>query len=133
MATYFLSQFAKRYNKKTIKSFSPAAEKILESYDWPGNIRELRNLVERLVVLESAEEILPKHLPNWLTGNSGVDSPTPRGEFALPEAGISLDEVEKGLIIQALERTNHNKAQAAKLLQISYDTLRYQVKKFGLE
>jgi DNA-binding NtrC family response regulator len=133
MATYFLSQFAKRYNKKTIKSFSPAAEKILESYDWPGNIRELRNLVERLVVLESAEEILPKHLPNWLTGQSGVVSPTPKGEFTLPETGISLDEVEKGLIIQALERTNHNKAQAAKLLQISYDTLRYQVKKFGLE
>jgi transcriptional regulator with PAS, ATPase and Fis domain len=133
MATYFLSQFAKRYNKKNIKSFSPEVEKILGAYDWPGNIRELRNLVERLVVLESAEEILPMHLPNWLTGQSGIVGPAPKGEFMLPETGISLDEVEKGLIIQALERTNHNKAQAAKLLQISYDTLRYQVKKFGLE
>jgi len=134
MADYFLSQFAKRYNKKTIKSFSSEAQKMLGSYDWPGNIRELRNLVERIVVLESAEMILPQHLPNWLTGQSGVVSPaTPKGEFTLPETGISLDEVEKGLIIQALERTNHNKAQAAKLLQISYDTLRYQVKKYGLE
>jgi len=134
MADYFLSQFARRYNKKSIKSFSPEAQKMLESYDWPGNIRELRNLVERLVVLESAEEILPQHLPNWLTGQSGVVSQAPKaGEFTLPETGISLDEVERGLIIQALERTNHNKAQAAKLLQISYDTLRYQVKKYGLE
>jgi DNA-binding NtrC family response regulator len=105
----------------------------MESYAWPGNVRELRNLVERLVVLESAEEILPKHLPSWLTGQSGIVSQPPVAKFALPETGISLDEVEKGLIIQALERTKNNKAQAAKLLQVSYDTLRYQVKKYGLE
>jgi len=133
LAGYFLSHIAQRYNKKTIKSFSPESKDILESYDWPGNIRELRNLVERLVVLESAEEILPAHLPNWLTSQSGIAPHAPAGEFTLPDAGISLDEVEKGLIIQALERSHHNKAQAAKLLRISYDTLRYQVKKFGLE
>ncbi|HEY6011461.1 MAG TPA: sigma 54-interacting transcriptional regulator, partial [Nitrospirota bacterium] len=133
LADYFLSHIAKRYNKKTIKSFSPEAKKALEAYEWPGNIRELRNLVERLVVLESAEEILPRHLPGWLTSQAGIAGPQPTGEFALPEEGISLDELEKGLIIQALERTKNNKAQAAKLLQISYDTLRYQVKKFGLE
>ena len=133
VAGYFLSQIAKRYNKKSIKRFSPESEKIMESYAWPGNVRELRNLVERLVVLESAEEILPKHLPNWLTGQSGIVSQPLVAKFTLPETGISLDEVEKGLIIQALERTKNNKAQAAKLLQVSYDTLRYQVKKYGLE
>ena len=133
VAGYFLSHIAQRYNKKSIKRFSPESEKLMESYAWPGNVRELRNLVERLVVLESAEEILPKHLPNWLTGQSGIVSQPPVAKFALPEAGISLDEVEKGLIIQALERTKNNKAQAAKLLQVSYDTLRYQVKKYGLE
>jgi len=133
VAGYFLSHIAQRYNKKSIKRFSPESEKLMESYAWPGNVRELRNLVERLVVLESAEEILPKHLPNWLTGQSGVVSQPPVAKFALPESGISLDEVEKGLIIQALERTKNNKAQAAKLLQVSYDTLRYQVKKYGLE
>jgi len=133
VAGYFLSHIAQRYNKKSIKRFSPESEKLMESYAWPGNVRELRNLVERLVVLESAEEILPKHLPNWLTGQSGIVSQPPVAKFALPETGISLDEVEKGLIIQALERTKNNKAQAAKLLQVSYDTLRYQVKKYGLE
>jgi DNA-binding NtrC family response regulator len=133
VAGYFLSHIAQRYNKKSIKRFSPESEKLMESYAWPGNVRELRNLVERLVVLESAEEILPKHLPNWLTGQSGIVSQPPVAKFALPETGISLDEVEKGLIMQALERTKNNKAQAAKLLQVSYDTLRYQVKKYGLE
>jgi DNA-binding NtrC family response regulator len=133
LAGYFLSQIAQRYNKKSIKRFSPESEKIMESYAWPGNIRELRNLVERLVVLESAEEILPKHLPHWLTGQTGIVSQPSVAKFTLPETGISLDDVEKGLIIQALERTKNNKAQAAKLLKVSYDTLRYQVKKYGLE
>jgi DNA-binding NtrC family response regulator len=133
LANYFLSQFATRFKKKTIKNLSHETEELLRSYHWPGNIRELRNLLERLVVLESADEILPKHLPNWLMGQSSAVSPAPDGKFTLPENGISLDEVEKDLIIQALERTKNNKAQAAKLLQISYDTLRYQVKKFGLD
>ncbi|HEX9022023.1 MAG TPA: sigma-54 dependent transcriptional regulator [Nitrospirota bacterium] len=133
LARYFLSRFATRFKKKTIKNFSPEAEELLKSYHWPGNIRELRNLIERLVVLESAEEILPGHLPNWLVGQTGAAGQPQAGKFTLPEAGLSLDEVEKDFIAQALDRTKHNKVQAAKLLRISYDTLRYQVKKFGLE
>jgi DNA-binding NtrC family response regulator len=133
MAEYFLSNIARRYNKKTVKRFSPESEKLMLNYGWPGNVREMRNLVERLVVLESAEVILPQHLPVWLTGPSGTVTQTPVAKITLPETGISLDEVEKDLIIQALERTKNNKAQAAKLLQVSYDTLRYQVKKYGLE
>jgi DNA-binding NtrC family response regulator len=133
LARHYLSQFATRFKKKTVKSLAPETEELLRSYLWPGNIRELRNLVERLVVLESAEMLLPEHLPNWLMGPSSVISHAPDGKFTLPESGISLDELEKDLILQALERTKNNKAQAAKLLKISYDTLRYQVKKFGLE
>ncbi len=133
LARHFLTTFSQQYNKK-IKSFSPEAEAHLVAYAWPGNIRELRNLVERLVVLESEEVIRPEHLPEWLTGRRGLAAKASgNGTFALPEAGISLDEVEKNLIQQALERTQNNKAQAAKLLGISYDTLRYQVKKYGLE
>jgi DNA-binding NtrC family response regulator len=133
IARHFLAFFAERYNKKTIKRFSPEAEALLAAHDWPGNVRELRNLVERLVVLESAEIILPEHLPDWLTGHPGAALQTCSGGFILPEEGLSLEDVEKGLIQQALERTKYNKTQAAKLLQVSYDTLRYQVKKFGLE
>jgi len=130
---YFLSQFTTRYQRKTTTRISPEAEKILVSYRWSGNIRELRNLLERLVVLEGAEEILPEHLPNWLTGKAGITSPSPGGRVSLPTQGLSLDDLEKDLIVQALERTNNNKTQAAKLLNLSYDAFRYQVKKFGLE
>lgn len=134
LARHFLTLFASQYNNKNIKGFSPEAEALLESHDWPGNVRELRNLVERLVVLESAETVLPEHLPDWLTrhrtehaGRSGAEG------FVLPETGVSLEDVEKNLIQQALERSKFNKMQAAKLLRISYDTLRYQVKKYNLE
>ena len=133
LAKSFLASLTTQYNKKAIKGFSPEAEALLRSYSWPGNVRELRNLVERLVVLESVEVILPRHLPEWLTGGSGVAQSANNGGFILPETGISLEGVEKDLIQQALEKSKYNKTQAAKLLQISYDTLRYQVKKFGLE
>ncbi len=133
LARHYLSEFATRFKKKTVKILSPETEELLRSYFWPGNIRELRNLLERLVVLESADEILPRHLPEWLMGHSSAAGQAADGKFILPENGVSLDEVEKDLIVQALERTKNNKAQAAKLLQISYDTLRYQVKKYGLD
>jgi DNA-binding NtrC family response regulator len=130
---HFLSQFTTRYQRGTMTTISSEAEKILNSYGWPGNIRELKNLLERLVVLEGAEEIVPEHLPNWLTSKAGITTHAPDGRVSLPAEGISLDDLEKDLIFQALERTNKNKSQAAKLLGLSYDAFRYQVKKLGLE
>ncbi len=133
LARNFLTSFAAGYNRKAIKRFAPETEALLSAYDWPGNVRELRNLIERIVVLESSEVVLPRHLPDWLTGTVRPQKAGRNGGFVLPETGISLEDVEKDLIQQALERSNRNKTHAAKLLQISYDTLRYQVKKFGLE
>ena len=127
---YFASLMAG--SKRAVKRLSPEAEKLLMAYDWPGNIRELRNLIERIVVLESAVEIQPQHLPEWL--NSGKEEHRNKSRFfVLPDEGVSLESLEKDVIEQALERTNNNRTQAAKLLDISYDTLRYQVKKFGLD
>lgn len=133
LAEYYLSYYAARSNQKTKKSFSPEAAQLMQAHSWPGNIRELRNLVERLVVLEPEEMILPRHLSQSLTAQSDALHPLSNGMFRLPADGISLEAVERDLIEQALERSNYNKTQAAKLLQISYDTLRYQVKKFKLE
>lgn len=140
LSSYFLSFFSTRYNKKNIRGFSPEAEKFMISYSWPGNIRELKNLVERFVVLENEEIIDVKHLPKWLTeegitkGHFRESHAWPSdNRFILPESGISLEDVEKNLIQQALEKANNNKTRAAKLLNISYDTLRYQLKKFGLK
>jgi two-component system response regulator AtoC len=82
-------------------------------------------------VLEGEEEIRPTRLPNWLTGETVAVPPTSSVLLTLPPQGLSLDDLEKDLIRQALERTNYNKTQAAKLLGLSYDAFRYQVKKFG--
>lgn len=133
LANYFLTRFAKKYNKKRIKGFAPEAEGIMINYSWPGNVRELKNLVERFVVLEDAEIITPEHMPKWIFGDTLSTCEVVGDKISLPDSGISLEEVEKDLIRQALEKSNNNKTLAAKLLNISYDTLRYQVKKYKLE
>ncbi len=129
---YFLDRFTARYNNKTLRGVSPEAESLFVAYSWPGNIRELKNIIERIVVLESAEMILPEHLPKEISRRSVAVTNTAGDKFILPEEGISLDELEKNLIMQALERAKHNKTLAAKLLNVSYDSLRYQIKKLGL-
>lgn len=131
LAEHFLQFFSTRYNKKMFRGFAPSVQQILESYSWPGNVRELKNLVERIVVLENAEEIVPEHLPNWLLEKPG-EQLSAKGGFILPADGISLEDLERDLIKQALERAQNNKA-AAKLLNMSYDSFRYQIRKFGLE
>ncbi len=93
----------------------------------------MKNVIERIVVLESADMILPEHLPKEISDQSLPVSQMAEDRFVLPPTGLSLDELEKDLILQALQKANHNKSQAAKLLNISYDSLRYQIKKFGLE
>ncbi len=132
LADYFLRSFALKYKKRALHGFAPETLKALVSYNWPGNIRELRNVIERCVVLETAEQISTDHLPLDMAGRPMVER-RKVFQLILPEAGVSLDEVEKDLVRQAMERTGYNKTKAAKLLNISYDTLRYQVKKYDLE
>ncbi len=131
-ARHFLKYFAKKYNKKSIKDFSSGAEQLLVGSSWPGNVRELKNLVERFVVLENTELIQTEQVPKWISSESIGTNLSSDNRFKLPETGISLAELEKDLFLQALERANNNKTLAAKLLDISYDTLRYQLKKFGI-
>jgi DNA-binding NtrC family response regulator len=134
LAQHFLTLFSAKYCGTCMARFSPEAQNLLLSYPWPGNVRELRNVIERIVVLESGTMVLPEHLPKEILfqENAG-DAPCPRSGFTLPEEGLSLDEVEKTLILQALAKSGGNKTQAAKLLGITYDSLRYQIKKFELE
>jgi len=133
LARHFLQYFANKYNKQTIKDFSPEAEQLLTGSMWPGNVRELKNLVERFVVLESTELIQTEHIPKWIFSESIGTNRSASDKFILPETGISLEKLEKDLFLQALERADNNKTLAAKLLDISYDTLRYQLKKFGIK
>jgi transcriptional regulator with PAS, ATPase and Fis domain len=89
-------------------------------------------VIERIVVLENVETIMPEHLPVALSGGKPFVERRKSARFILPEDGVSLEEMEKDLIEQALERTNNNQTKAARLLDISYDSLRYQIKKFGI-
>jgi DNA-binding NtrC family response regulator len=133
LARHFLRDYAEKYKKTTMKDFSPEAEEILVSYRWAGNVRELRNIIERVVVLENDEIIVPEHLPAEIVRPRAREKEKELAGITIPDSGLSLEAVEKSLILQALEKAKQNKTLAAKLLGITYDSLRYQVKKFGLE
>jgi len=133
IAQHFLATFTAKYSRPGPTGFSAEAAKILRGHDWPGNVRELRNTVERVVVLESGPAVLPEHLPSIHRRSEPVAEPDRGPDITLPDCGLSLEDLESTLIVQALAKTGRNKAQAAKLLGMTYDALRYQVKKLGLE
>jgi DNA-binding NtrC family response regulator len=110
--------------------FSKQALKTLKAYSWPGNIRELRNVCERLSILLAGKVIEPENLPFEFTAQKVGNAPATT-DFTLPEAGLKLDTLEADLISQALDRTNGNRSKSARLLGISRDTLLYRMQKHG--
>ena len=135
LARYFLENFRQKYAKKDLEGFTSEAEKRLIEYNWPGNVRELKNVVERCVVLANSELISLENVPLELGAEGDLPFVERRKNprLILPEEGISLDDVEKDLIRQAMDRAGNNQTKAAKLLNMSYDTLRYQIKKYNLK
>ncbi len=135
-----LNHFIRYYNQKfhkNIQGLTREAEELLMNYDWPGNIRELRNAIERVMILAEGNRVAAKYLPIRIAEGGILPVPMNEGAedggFHLPPGGASLYEVEKELIRQALEQARGNKTTAAKLLRITRDTLRYKVKKYRLE
>jgi two-component system response regulator AtoC len=132
LARHYIQHYNKKFRKK-IEGITPDAEQLLLDYHWPGNIRELKNLIERAMILEDGPLIdaaaLPiepgKHLP------SSTEANLP--DISIPEDGTSLEKVEEELVRQALVRARGNQTRAAKLLDISRDALRYKMKKFQLQ
>jgi len=124
---HFLAMMEKTYAIKA-PNFSKQALKVLKDYSWPGNIRELRNLCERLCILLAGRIIEPENLPREFVTHS---SHPKAAEFTLPERGIQLDSLEADLIHQALSRTKGNRSKSAKLLGLSRDTLLYRMQKYG--
>lgn len=117
----------KRRDGKKLKGLAKATEKIFKNYEWMGNVRELRNVIERATILEDGELITTEHLPADLIGENFQTSTN--STFVLPAEGIPLADVELELVRQAVERTNGNLSRAAKLLNISRDQVRYRLKK----
>jgi two-component system, NtrC family, response regulator AtoC len=124
LASYYIDLFNREF-KRHVRGASPEALKMLEQYQWPGNIREMRNAVERAMLLVDQEWLQPGDFTTL------TRSVTP-AEFKLPAEGISLDEVERQLLVQALERSGGNQTQAGQLLGINRDQVRYRIEKFGL-
>jgi len=120
--------FLKKLGAPPEVTFSEEGLRKLNRYGWPGNIRELQNVVERSVILRSGQEIYPKDI---LLADSGKQRST--GLFQLPEGGLSLEEVEKSLITQALSQAAGNRSQAARLLQIPRHVLIYRLEKFSID
>jgi two-component system, NtrC family, response regulator AtoC len=134
-----VEHFVQRYNtqfRKSVKGVTPEGMKLLENYFWPGNIRELKNAIERAMILVDEDRIGVYQLPIRIaeTANAGsATRSTGNHHFKLPPEGAGLDEIERQLIEQALQLASGNKTMASKLLKISRDTLRYKVKKHNLE
>ncbi len=134
LALHFLDELSREFHR-TPPGLAPEALGCLEAYHWPGNARELRNVIERVLLLEEGGTILPEQLPLEvrLGGSArGMESSRNGGGVALPTEGVDLEEVERTLIAQALEAARGNKTRAARLLRLTRDTLRYRLEKYGI-
>jgi DNA-binding NtrC family response regulator len=130
LCAHFIARFNQEM-KRQVKGVNAAAIQMLQAHRWPGNVRELRNVIERAFILHAgAEELRPEHLPAELRG--AVAARRPEKPAATPQDGLVLEDAERKLIQEALERSSGNQSRAARLLGISRDTLRYRLKKHNM-
>jgi transcriptional regulator with PAS, ATPase and Fis domain len=131
LVEFFIDHYNRKF-KRHIQGVTPEAAELLLAHDWPGNVRELRNAIERAMILEEGSHIAPASLPIAISKAEPAPAGPRAGVVEIPETGLSLAENEKLLLLRALEKTNGNQTQAAKLLKITRDTLRYKMKKYNL-
>jgi DNA-binding NtrC family response regulator len=125
LAAYYIDRFNREFRKR-VRGLTPAGVKVIDQYQWPGNVRELRNAIERAMLLIDHDWLGPDDF----TTLTRTVAPT---QFKLPEGGVNLEELERQLLVQALERAKGNQTQAAQLLGINRDQVRYRMEKFGLQ
>jgi len=125
--SYFVDMYNQEFRKR-IQRVAPEAMSRLRSYGWPGNIRELRNAVERAMLLVEGDELTADLFP--MTQSAG---PRLSERVELPPTGIDLEQLERSLVVQALERCSWNQTRAAALLGLNRDQIRYRIEKFKLD
>jgi len=128
LTSHFIARFNGEMGRE-VREIHPEAQACLTEYAWPGNVRELRNVLERALILASGPVLHVEHLPPEV--GARVPPPEKAAPMALPAEGVSLEEVERDLVRQALDATGGNQVRAARLLGISRDALRTRMKKFG--
>jgi len=127
LADYFLDRYAKK-NHRRLKGFRPRAMDLLLRHAWPGNIRELENVIERAVIMDRGDTVGPEHLPTALLDHD-ANQPAKAPVLA---SGRSLKEVEKEMILKTLEEMGGNRTRTAEVLGISRRTLQLKLKDYGI-
>ncbi len=134
LANFFLRKYNEKLNK-AISTISTEAMDILKKYNYPGNVRELENMIERTVALEAGSTILPESLPPMVNTTSGRKMAS-SNEIEIGDEGLDLDKVmgqiEKELLVKAIHSAGGIKKKAAKLLHISFRSMRYRIEKYNL-
>jgi DNA-binding NtrC family response regulator len=129
LVDHFLKRFSAEF-RKSVSDVSSEALRKLEAYEWPGNVRELKNVIERAVLLGSGPVIAADDL---IMGRHVAAAPEKDKKlFSLPAKGFKFDELEKDIVLQALERTAWNQTRAGELLGMTRDQIHYRMEKFGL-
>jgi DNA-binding NtrC family response regulator len=129
LARHFIAHYNRKFNKST-RDLTPQAEEMMLAYSWPGNVRELRNAIERAMIFEEGKLISVRHLP--------IQSPAPVPAGGQTDSSPAtaesrtLRETERTLVAETLSRTRGNVSQAARILAIGRDALRYKIRKFGI-
>ncbi len=130
LAQHYIEKANLKRRSRQLSGLSPEVARIFKNYEWSGNVRELRNVIERASILEDSDVVTSAHLPGDLIQTAAGERSGSFG-IVLPPDGVPLEQVEFELARQAYERTNGNLTKAARLLDISRDQLRYKLKKSG--
>jgi len=144
LVEYFMSRFCRQYNRDALK-ISSATMRLLQDYAWPGNVRELENMIKRAVVLQTEalvhQEIALRSEKRWAPKAEGAPAPSPSAVPQPPEEELGLKDIarraamaaEKAVIKEVLEKVRWNRAEAARLLKISYKAMLYKIRQVGLD
>ncbi len=131
LTKHFIEKYAREFNKE-VRTISSYAMELLVDYAFPGNIRELENIIERSVAMESSNIILPENLLLSVNNKDVANL-----HIEIPDKGINLNEelekIEKKFIEKALQKAKGSKTRAGELLQVTFDSLRYRIEKLGIE
>jgi two-component system response regulator PilR (NtrC family) len=131
---HFLKRYSEELNKN-ITGISPETLRVLLNYDFPGNVRELQNIIERAVALESTQELTSQNLSSYLDQQPSLRKRSI--DLDIPSEGLDLEkvveELERNLLVKALDRTKGIKKKAAELLRIKFRSMRYRLEKYGLD